>query len=178
MPRRRPVTKSCTLLIQTKRFERRPQFSNEQLRLFPRREVTAFVELIEVDEFGIRPLGPTPRGGIDLDRKDAHSDRDRDVFGVEKSQLVLPIETCRRNRRAESPSCIPRLSSTCAVTGDTPAAAASVRASAWGGLISHSLGTPVSFEPLRSKRLFYPKAPDGSTFWIRGAAASCSRPPR
>ena len=44
----------------------------------------AFVELVVMDEFGIRPLCPTPRGLIELVRKDAHGYRDGDVFHVEK----------------------------------------------------------------------------------------------
>jgi hypothetical protein len=52
-----------------------------------------------MDEVGIRPLRPTPRGWIELVRKDTHGYRDGDVFGVEIGELVFPIETSRRNRR-------------------------------------------------------------------------------
>jgi hypothetical protein len=44
------------------RLEGRAELLGEELRLFPRREVAAFVERVVVDEFGIRPLGPTPLG--------------------------------------------------------------------------------------------------------------------
>jgi hypothetical protein len=45
--------------------------------------VAAFVELVVMDEFGIRPLRLTPRGWIELVRKDGN--RDGDVFGIEDS---------------------------------------------------------------------------------------------
>ena len=45
-----------------KRFERRALFRCEKYRLLPRREVAPLVELAEIYEFGMRPLGPTPRG--------------------------------------------------------------------------------------------------------------------
>ncbi len=44
-----------------KRLASRAQLHREELRLLPRREVPAFVDLIVVDEFGIRPFGPAPR---------------------------------------------------------------------------------------------------------------------
>src|SRR5689334_8212910 len=56
-----------------------------------------------MNELGIRLFRPTPRGGIDLIRKDAHSNRNGDMFGVEEHQLVFPIETSRRNSRACQP---------------------------------------------------------------------------
>src|SRR6266516_3614586 len=45
----------------------------------------------------------SPRGDIDLVGKDAHRNRDGDIFGIEKGQLVFPIKPCRRNRRARQP---------------------------------------------------------------------------
>jgi hypothetical protein len=48
--------------------------------LFPHREVAAFVDLVVINEFEIRPLCPTPRGLIELVRKGAHRDWDGDVF--------------------------------------------------------------------------------------------------
>ena len=63
----------------------------------------AFVELVVMDEFGIRPLRPAPRGWIELVGKDAHGNRDGDVLGVEIGELVLPIETSRGNRRVRQP---------------------------------------------------------------------------
>jgi hypothetical protein len=66
--------------------------------------VAAFVELVVMDEFGIRPLGPTPRGLIELVRKGAHGNRDGDVFRAEKGELVFPIETGSGKRRVRQPS--------------------------------------------------------------------------
>ena len=57
-----------------------------------------------MDEFGIRPLRPAPRGWIELVRKDAHGDRDGDAFDVEERiALVLPIETSPGKRRVRQP---------------------------------------------------------------------------
>ena len=70
---------------------------------FPGREVAALVELVVMDELGIRPLCPAPRGLILLARKDAHGHRDGDALGVEEAALVLPIETRRRDPRVRQP---------------------------------------------------------------------------
>ena len=63
------------------------------MRLFPGREVTAFVHLVVIDEIGIGPLGPTPRCLILLARKDGYGDRNGDALGVEEATLVFPVET-------------------------------------------------------------------------------------
>ena len=55
--------------------------------------MSAFVELVVMDEFGIGPLCPAPRGWIEFVREDAHGNRDGDAFGVEIPEFVLPIET-------------------------------------------------------------------------------------
>jgi hypothetical protein len=56
--------------------------------------VAAFVELVVMDEFGIRPLGPALWSGIELVREYAHGRRDNGVFdGEERSPPVLPIKT-------------------------------------------------------------------------------------
>ena len=57
----------------------------------------AFVELVVIDEFGICALGPAPRRSIDLIREDAHGNRDRNVLRGKKGQLVLPVQTSRRD---------------------------------------------------------------------------------
>src|SRR5882672_12493658 len=44
----------------------------EKLRLLPGRKVAAFVELVVMDEVGIRPLRPTPRSRVDLVGESAH----------------------------------------------------------------------------------------------------------
>jgi hypothetical protein len=46
--------------------EARAELLGEQLRLLSCGEVTAPVELVVVDQLGIGPLGPTPRGLIGL----------------------------------------------------------------------------------------------------------------
>ena len=89
--------------ILAERSERRPELCGEELRLLPGREVAALVELVVVDELGIRPLRPTPRGLILLARKDAHGHRDGDALGVEKAALVFPVETRRRDPRVRQP---------------------------------------------------------------------------
>jgi hypothetical protein len=76
---------ACSIKL-PQRFERHAELGDEELRLFPSREVAAFVELVVMDEFGIRTLCPTPRGCIDLVWKDAHGHRDGDVFDVEKAR--------------------------------------------------------------------------------------------
>ena len=77
--------------------------SREELRLLPGRKVPALVDLVVVDEFGIRPLRPTPRGLILLARKDAHGNRNGDALGVEEAALVFPIETRRRDPGVRQP---------------------------------------------------------------------------
>src|SRR5438132_7781632 len=90
--------KSCSDRL-AERFERGPELGGEELGLLPRREVAALVELVVMDELGIGALRPAPRGRIDLVWKDAHGNRDGDVFRGEKIELAFPIETSRRDRR-------------------------------------------------------------------------------
>src|SRR5918992_1967389 len=85
------------------RLEARAQLLYEQVRLFPRCKVPAFLELVVMDELGIRPLCPTAWRCIDLIGENAHGYRDGYVLEVEKWQLVFPIETCRRNPRVRQP---------------------------------------------------------------------------
>src|SRR2546422_10627862 len=59
--------------------ERRADLGSEEFRLFPRREVTALVDLVKVDELVIGTLGPALWRTIDLARKHRHRNRDRDV---------------------------------------------------------------------------------------------------
>src|SRR5215472_11760902 len=60
-----------------------------------------------MNELGIRFLGPTPWGRINLIGKSAHSDWDGDALDVEKAFLrgdaVLPIQARRRHRRGGQP---------------------------------------------------------------------------
>src|SRR5438034_1314550 len=48
------------------RSERCAQLGTEQFRLFPRREVTASIDLMEVAQVAIGPPRPTLRGAIDV----------------------------------------------------------------------------------------------------------------
>src|SRR5260221_14667052 len=58
-----------------------------------------------MDQFGIRPLCPAPRGWIEFVREDAHGNRDGDAFGVEIPEFapILPIDTGVRKRRVRQP---------------------------------------------------------------------------
>src|SRR5215211_2066060 len=85
-----PGTLRCT-----NRLECRTELCSENHWLLPCGEVAAFVELVVIDEFGIRLLGPTPRGFILLARKHAHGDGYRDAFRVEKAAFIFPVETRR-----------------------------------------------------------------------------------
>src|SRR5262245_45314549 len=53
----------------------------EEGRLLPVTPVPAFVDLVVIDEFLLRSLGPTSQGLIVLARKHAHGSRDGDVGG-------------------------------------------------------------------------------------------------
>src|SRR5712671_7983407 len=75
----------------------------EQFGLFPRGEVPALVEFVEIDEFGIRPLCPTTRSRVELVRKDAHRNGDGNAFNIEIPEFVLPIESGARKRRVRQP---------------------------------------------------------------------------
>ncbi len=66
-------------------------------------EVAALVDFVEVDEVGVRLLGPAPRRLILLAGKDGHRNGDGDALGVEEATLVLPIETRRGDPRVRQP---------------------------------------------------------------------------
>ena len=68
-------------------------------------EVTAFGELVEMDEFGIGLLGPTEWGRIEFVGKNAHGNRDVDAFGIEVADFapVLPLESGAGKRRVRQP---------------------------------------------------------------------------
>src|SRR3954467_7747458 len=71
------------------RTESRADLLGEEGRLLPGGEMPALVDLVVVDEVGIRLLRPAPRRLVLLARKDGDSDRDRDTFGVEEAAPVL-----------------------------------------------------------------------------------------
>src|SRR5262245_41007183 len=63
----------CALPFTSRRFAERSEsganFGSEELGLLPRREVSALVDLIEVDQVAIGAPGPCLRRSIDLPRK-------------------------------------------------------------------------------------------------------------
>src|SRR5947208_16843464 len=92
----------------TQRPERRPQLGRERLRLLPRREVRALGKAGVPEQLGIRALGPTLRGLIDLVRIRHHGYWKLNAPGVEEAALApplpcAPIETRRRDRGARQP---------------------------------------------------------------------------
>src|SRR3982074_3838481 len=82
----------------TQRFERGSQLRAEQLRLFPGREVSALVDLVEVDQVAIGAPGPSLRASIDLRGKSRDGHRQRDLGGLRRgrkrraSSAALPIQ--------------------------------------------------------------------------------------
>ena len=84
------------------RPERGAELGGEELRLLPRGEVAAFVDLVEVDQVAIGAPGPCLRGAIALPRKDRDGHRERDLGGL--------------LRAAKSTDCVRRTPSTAALT--------------------------------------------------------------
>jgi hypothetical protein len=75
----------------------------KKLRLLPCRKVTAFIDLVVINEFVIRALCPTPRGFIVFAGKDGHRRRNGDIDGVVKADLIFPIKPSRRNHGVRQP---------------------------------------------------------------------------
>lgn len=61
------------------------------------------VSFMEVDEVVIGQLHPTVRCLVNLTWKDRKGCRDGDVSDADRNELVLPIETTRRNPRVGQP---------------------------------------------------------------------------
>ena len=76
------------------------ELGGEKLQLFSGGERSAFVGLVAIDEFRIRPLRPISRALIELVGESAHGDRDGDVLWGERGKLVFPIETSGSASRA------------------------------------------------------------------------------
>src|SRR5688572_1922245 len=88
----------------SQRLEPCAHLIHQELRLFPRREVPALVELVVMDEVRIGLLRPSPRRMVDLVRKDAQRNRDGDVLWAQVGLgEPLPIETRRRDCRVRQP---------------------------------------------------------------------------
>jgi hypothetical protein len=60
--------------VSPRRFERRSDLVSEEFRLFERREVTAPLDLVPIDELVIGTLGPASWLTIDFAGKDHHGD--------------------------------------------------------------------------------------------------------
>ena len=75
------------------RAEPHAQLGGVQLRLLPGGEVPAAVDLVVVDEVGVRLLRPAPRRLEELVGEDAHGHRDGDVPDVGEAAVpqVLPV---------------------------------------------------------------------------------------
>ena len=70
---------------------------------FPRGEVAALLDLVEIDQVVVAVLGPAARGAVDLARKDRHRGGDRDVDRVEVVGVVLPVELRGRGAGIREP---------------------------------------------------------------------------
>src|ERR1700742_2502139 len=80
----------------------------KQRRLFPSGEMTASVELVVINEFGISPFRPAARRRIDFVGEGAHGDRDRDAPDVEepsprRNPRGVPVEPRRGDRGVRQP---------------------------------------------------------------------------
>src|ERR1043165_5816472 len=73
------------------RPERRPNFRRKDLRLFPRREVAALVDLIEVDEVFVGSLYPGARRTPEFAGEDRESRGNADLSFVGGAR-VFPVE--------------------------------------------------------------------------------------
>src|SRR5258706_12984576 len=95
------VPSSTTQLPQ--RSEPGAHVGDQKLRLFKRREVSTFVLLVVIDQFGIRPLRPTARAQIDLVREGAYGNRDGNAFDTEIREFAFPVQAGSGNPRVQRP---------------------------------------------------------------------------
>src|SRR5437588_4773846 len=98
--RRVPSAAPC---LRAQRPQSDAQLFHDELRLLPRREMPAIVELVVVNEFGIGTLCPTTRSCVEFVREGAYGNRDGDAFNSEKRELVLPVESTRGNPSVRQP---------------------------------------------------------------------------
>ena len=80
------------------RSESGAKLRREKLRLLPGGEVTALVDLVEINQVAIGAAGPCLGRSIDVPRKYRYCDRERDLAGLlcsrdndTPSSAVLPI---------------------------------------------------------------------------------------
>ncbi len=101
----------CTPLI---RADQRSELNaarisvGEELRLLPRGEVPALVDLVEIDEIRVDLLGPAARGREDLAGERGEADRERDLRGglagcESGGPSGLPVRPGRRCPGARQP---------------------------------------------------------------------------
>src|ERR1700761_3747453 len=91
------------LFYLTQRAERFADLLCKNHRLFPGGKMTAFLQLVIMNELWKSFLCPGLWYLIDLIREGAYCYRDRNVLYVEEGQLVLPVEACRRDRSTRQP---------------------------------------------------------------------------
>src|SRR4030095_14127587 len=103
-----PVALMCTSVRPSmdERSKRLTQLGCEEVRLLPRGEVSAFVDLVEVNQVGIGAPRPRLRGSIDVFRKYRNGDGELDLARLLRgcddnaaSCAVLPVEPSRRGCR-------------------------------------------------------------------------------
>src|SRR5215471_6650496 len=85
------------------RLERGSEFLRDDRRLLPRCEVPALFSLVVINEVGIRPLGPAPRGLVLLAGKDADRCRELHAPHAEEAALVYPVDTRGGHARVRQP---------------------------------------------------------------------------
>src|SRR6185295_11826439 len=83
--------------------EARAKIVHDRLRLLPRGKVTALRVPLVVDQLGVGLFGPTPRGRAYFIWEHTHDRGDGDPFRCKEGELVLPIETRRRNAGVRQP---------------------------------------------------------------------------
>ena len=89
--------RSCDYCLDyAQRSEARANLFGKQLRLFPGRKVAAFLHLVVMNQFGIRPLCPTLRRWTDLVGEDAHGNRDGDAFDARNTGACFPSRDAPR----------------------------------------------------------------------------------
>src|SRR5688572_23052670 len=94
--------RACRLLLDLPLRSERHSDLREELRLFPGCKMPAFVELVVVDEVGVRLLHPILRRVVELARKRARRSRGPEALRREEAELSLPVETGRGNRRGRT----------------------------------------------------------------------------
>src|SRR5262249_58942170 len=98
-----PPTRPRPDLASTPRTETCTKVVHNRPRLLPRGEVSPFRVPLIVDQLGVGLFDPTPRGRTYFIREHTHDRGDGDAFRFKEGELVLPIETRRRNTRVRQP---------------------------------------------------------------------------